>query len=247
MKAVERYEMILKALQEEEVVMVGEIQEMTGASMPTIRRDLADMEAKNLVVRFHGGVKLAEQNERGLQFRLENRRGMGDDAKQKIAAAAAAEVEEGDILFLDAGTTTLAMCAYLEGKNVTVVTNGIDQMLALTEKGVPTFILDGMVKKESKTILSQDTVDRVSSLTIDKAFLGTRGVDPVSGYTTSDSFDGVLKRTVIETASVSYVLADSSKLFKKKFYAFGNIGEAVLVTDKKPESGEFGDKIIIAE
>lgn len=246
MKAVERYETILKALQEEEVVMVGEIHELTGASMPTIRRDLADMEAKNLVVRFHGGVKLAEQNERGLHFSLENRKAASADAKDRIAAKAASLVEDGDIIFIDAGTTTLNMCRYLEGRNITVITNGLQQILELNRIGIPTFVLDGMIKRESDTILSQDTVDRIGTLTIDKAFLGTRGVDVNLGFTTSDSFDSVLKRKALETAAQTYVLADATKLFRKKFYTFGKLGEAVLITDQAQGIEKLGPDVLLA-
>lgn len=246
MTAVERYECILQALQQEEVVMVNEIADMTGASLPTVRRDLKAMEEKKLVVRFHGGVQLAEKNADGAKFNLVNRIPVEQEAKKAIAKKAAELVEDGEIIFLDSGSTTYFMCEYLKNKNVTVVTNGIYNITRLAENEVQTFVLDGQTRPKSHCILSQDTVERMDSILIDKAFLGVRGIDVRSGFTTTDSFDCLLKNKVLSKATKSYVLADPSKFYQRKFYSYGHIQEAAIITTDARGFQAEGLEIILA-
>lgn len=247
MNAVERYELILQALQKEEVVLVNEIAELTGASLPTVRRDLTTLEEKNLVVRFHGGVMLAEKKEEGLRYVLKDRLPIEQNAKMLIAQKASEFVEDGDIIFLDSGSTTFYMCDFLKGKNITVVTNGIYHVTRLAENGIPTYVLGGQIRTDSKSILSQDVVEKLSQLAIDKAFLGVRGIDKKNGYTTTDSFDSLMKRTAISVAGKSYVLADPSKMNQRKLYSYGKLQDAILITTKNDVLQADDVEIILAE
>ena len=105
--------------------MVDEIAELVQASKATVRRDLQDMEDSGLVKRFHGGVSLQGKVLVEDSVSLPEMMTINLDEKKKIAKMAADQVEDGNVIFLDSGSTTYSMVEYLTAKEIQVVTNGV--------------------------------------------------------------------------------------------------------------------------
>ncbi|WP_373780802.1 DeoR/GlpR family DNA-binding transcription regulator, partial [Jeotgalibaca porci] len=107
----ERYQVIKELLQEQSIVKMQEIVQLTGSSESTIRRDLSALEEEGVLIRVHGGAK------RGFKLQVEPameiKSGLNRDDKHLIAKRAAAFVEEEDVIFLDAGSTTFEMIPFL--------------------------------------------------------------------------------------------------------------------------------------
>ena len=103
----ERYDRILAILETEQYVSATKLSKMLYVSLPTIRRDLAELGRRNQIVRSHGGAKKiqAEHTVAPLDFR----RTVHAAEKRALCRRAAELVDDKDIIFIDASTTTLIM------------------------------------------------------------------------------------------------------------------------------------------
>jgi DeoR family fructose operon transcriptional repressor len=153
------------------------------------------------------------------------------EAKLKIAKKAASLIKDGDFVFIDSGTTCYYLIDFINAKNVTVVTNGIIHIQKLFEKGMSTYILGGYANLEENLILGEDTVNKISRMNFNISFIGTMGIDSVGGFTTFASFDGEIKKAVIKSSQACYVLADTSKFNVRRFYSYGELSEAAVITN----------------
>jgi len=120
----ERYEEILKILDEEKYISAQELAKRLYVSLPTIRRDLSLLHKRGQIVRSHGGAKIIEAG--SVVAPLNFRKTVNSNKKRLLCKAAAQMINEKDIIFIDSSTTTLQMAEFIDSKSmVTVVTNGI--------------------------------------------------------------------------------------------------------------------------
>lgn len=96
--------------------------------------------------RVHGGAALLQQKREELSVFEKSTKNIHE--KQLIGKYAASLIQDGDCIYLDAGTTTLQMIPYIEAENIVVVTNGIMHIEALLEKDIPTYLVGGFIKKK---------------------------------------------------------------------------------------------------
>ena len=139
--AEERQQHILQMLKENNIVKLQEIREQTNCSESSARRDLQLLEEKGLLVRVHGGAKIKHSLQRELD--MSGKASKNTTQKETIAKAAAKLVEAEDVIYLDAGTTTLAMIPYLNKPELIVVTNGVMHASLLADQNVRTILVGG--------------------------------------------------------------------------------------------------------
>ncbi|TYS13791.1 DeoR/GlpR transcriptional regulator [Rossellomorea vietnamensis] len=230
----ERQLIILSLLKDKGVVKLQELIEETNASESTIRRDLIQLEEQRKLKRVHGGASLLQGKRTEPSLTEKSFKNLQD--KINIAKAAASFIQDGDSIFLDAGTTTQRMISFLEQKKLTVVTNGITLVDPLLEKGITTYLLGGMVKGSTRAIIGRSALDTLKTYRFDKCFIGTNGVDVDFGYTTPDPEEALIKQVAIELSQEGYVLADQSKIGEVSFSKIADLEEAVLVTNQDSEN-----------
>ena len=120
----ERYAVILEQVRKNKSVKLPELCELLGASESTIRRDLTELDERGLVKKVHGGaISIEEGSFNSIEPDVESKSKMFTEEKIAIARYAASLVEDGDFVFIDAGTTTEKMIDFLPQKDVTFVTN----------------------------------------------------------------------------------------------------------------------------
>lgn len=234
----ERYAAIIERLHLQGIVKLQELVDVLGASESTIRRDLIDLESRQMLKRIHGGAALV--NEKTLEPGMEEKTFKNIQQKTKIARLAAQEIENGECIYLDAGTTTLAMIPFIEAKDVTVVTNGLSHVEALVSKRIRSYLLGGMMKIHTKAVIGSIALQNMDNFRFDKCFLGSNGVDPEMGYTTPDPEEALIKRRAHQLSGKSYVLADSSKIGEITFAKLFDLEEADLITEQMPEHWRHG-------
>ncbi len=230
MLAEERQQIILEMLKTNRIVKVQEICNRTHGSESSVRRDLQALEERGLLERVHGGAKInyALQNEPDMFGKASQH----PNAKQAIGKQAATHVNAEDVIFLDAGTSTLAMVDYLPiNQGITVVTNGILHASALAERHIQTILVGGKLKATTKAIVGVDAISQLSKLRFNKAFLGINGVHPIDGYTTPDPDEAAIKEYAMAKAQHSFVLADSSKLNEVSFVQVAPLNAATLIVE----------------
>lgn len=101
--------------------------------------------------------------------------------KIKIAKQAAELVQDGDCLFLDAGTTTYEMIPFLKGKQIVVVTNGLTNIAHLLEAEIDTHVLGGYAKKAHTLLLAETRWRRLMPFALTLCFLAQMALPLVMG------------------------------------------------------------------
>ena len=233
----ERHAIILSLLAEKQTVKIQELVEATSTSESTIRRDLNDLEDLNKLERIHGGATIKERITKELSISDKSSKNLQE--KIRLAKYAASFIEQGDCIFLDAGTTTLQMIPYLKHKEVIVVTNGLTHVDALVEHGIETYLTGGYVKSKTRALVGSQTIQSLQDYRFDSCFLGVNGFDLEYGYTTPDPEEAAVKRLASTLARKTYVVADHSKYNKVSFSNIMALDQAVLiVSDFGPQAIE---------
>lgn len=229
----ERQQKILKLVQKQDIVKLQDFVDATGASESTIRRDLSQLEEMNKLKRVHGGA--ARIHQKAEEPSILEKSSINLYEKQLIAKAAAELVNEGDCIFLDAGTTTFQMIPYLENKQITVVTNGFAHIQSLMDKGLTTYIVGGFMKNKTGAIIGSKASQSLMEYNFDKAFIGANGVHPKSGYTTPDPEEASVKNLAVKLANETFILADSSKINEVAFAKIVPLQSGTLITNQCEE------------
>jgi len=229
----ERHAIILDQLEQKNTVTVQELVEQLGHSESTIRRDLTTLEDQEQLVRIHGGARKKRKpvdeptmDEKTVKFIQE---------KEKVSQLAATLVDDFDVIYLDAGTTTYSMIPYLEGKQITVVTNGVPHAALLTDHKIETLLLGGKIKQRTKAVIGAFAERQLNELNFTKAFMGMNGVDIAQGFTTPDTEEAAVKQKAIRQSNQSYVLTDVSKLGEVSFSKVADIDECTVITNQLSE------------
>ncbi|WGD60053.1 DeoR/GlpR family DNA-binding transcription regulator [Bacillus velezensis] len=230
----ERYQLIMDQIEKRDVVKIQELISMTNASESTIRRDLSTLEERGFLKRVHGGASKLSNSRQEPDMLEKSSKNLQD--KLKIAEEAASLLEEGDCIYLDAGTTTLHMIDFIDHtKDIVVVTNGVMHIDALIRKGIPFYLLGGYVKHRTGAMIGGASLTAVSQYRFDKSFLGVNGVHIEAGFTTPDPDEALLKTKAVRQAKNAYVLADPSKFGEISFAAFAALGDAAIITSEAEE------------
>ena len=200
----------------------------TKSSESTIRRDLALLEEQGLLKRIHGGATLPSSkiDEPTMQDKLS--KNLRD--KQIIAEAAASLIRDGDCVYFDAGSTVSEMIPFVQHKKIVIVTNGLMHVDALTSANIPTYLLGGRIKINTKAIVGSVAQENLKQYRFDKCFLGMNGIDVKFGFTTPDPEEATLKKIAMALAEETFVLADKSKFSKILFAKVADIENASILT-----------------
>jgi DeoR family transcriptional regulator, fructose operon transcriptional repressor len=192
------------------VEQIQDLADQFRVSPSTIRRDLTMLAQDGHVVRTYGGAVERSVREKDAH---------NSAAKEQIALQAAEMVEDGEIVVLDAGTTTGRLAAHLAHRRVTVVTNGLTAILALAEsRSVELIILGGRLRHPNEAIVGTTVIEQLRHISADRAFLGTDGLSPQRGLCAPSLEQAHLKHAMLHSAEHAYVLADRSKLGAEPFH-----------------------------
>ncbi|MDK7049473.1 DeoR/GlpR family DNA-binding transcription regulator [Aerococcus sanguinicola] len=228
--ATERRQLIVEMLEKESLVKVTSLVDQLGASEATIRRDLSTLEDEGKLTRVHGGARrhYSLDNEKSLDEKLTQH----IEEKEAIAKAAANLVQDKDIIYLDAGTTTLQMVPHLAGLDILVVTNGIEQAMALNALAIDTIMLGGNLKKNTRAVVGSQAFQQLANYHFNKVFMGINAIHPDFGMTTPDIEEANIKQEAISQGGQVYFLADSSKLDKMSFAKVADADTGIVITSE---------------
>lgn len=231
MLTTQRHDEIMHILQEKGSVSVNELTVRLHASESTIRRDLAALAELGKLNKVHGGATLMARDLILREDSIDDKLKKQIKEKKMIASYAASQIQPGDFVYLDAGTTTLLMTEFLDQKDVTFVTNGIVHARELVKKGFRTYVLGGELKSTTEAVVGASAVQNLQNYNFSKAFIGTNGLTVKQGYTTPDIDEAYVKTAAIEHSFVAYVLTDSTKFGKVSTVSFGSLEAAIIITD----------------
>lgn len=243
----ERQAIILEIVNKEGSVTQARLCEILEASESTIRRDLEQLDKEGLLEKVRGGAVSTESNSL-YERNVEEKEILYNEEKTKIAKCAAGLIQEGDLVYLDAGTTTERMIDFITCKDVVFVTNAFVLARKLALRGFKVCIPAGEIKIATEAIVGAECVVSIQHYNFNKCFMGTNGVSVNGGYTTPDRVEAIVKTAAVNKSRKAYVLADHSKFDKVLAVTFAGLNDCTLITDKYPSNMIMSETdVIVAE
>lgn len=253
MTIVERHRHILKRLQTDGFVRVVDLAEELSVSAVTIRKDLRQLEERQLLYRSHGSASPRELyvNDRP----VDEKAGHQAAEKQSIALAATQLLKPEEAIIIGSGTTMLAFARHIStDQALTVLTSAINVSLALLpHPNVELVQLGGLLRKSSTSAVGPYAEEMIQNFACSKLFLGVDGLTLDYGLTTSNLMEAHLNRHMIAAAQQTIVLADSSKFGRKGFGKICAVEDIdYLITDAgisdtfKTELEEKGVEVLVS-
>ncbi|WP_226532167.1 DeoR/GlpR family DNA-binding transcription regulator [Microbacterium paraoxydans] len=221
-------------------VTVSDLAEHFAVSIDTIRRDLDQLDREGVLIRTHGGAVSAangQLKDRALDVRLR----MQTEEKERIARVAAGLVEDGSVVMLNAGTTTLAVARALRNHHdLTIATNNLRIPGELSPSAFrDLYVFGGAVRSITQATTGPVTFTMTPGgpevdIRCDLALIAVGAVDE-AGYSTSNLGDAAMMSEMIQRAERTAILADSTKLGRRFFAQIALLERAdYLITDAPP-------------
>lgn len=235
MDCTERQKEIERILAEERKASVDLLSKRFKVSEVTIRKDLAQLETRGVLLRTHGGAVLAERPE--LVIPHLTRTGENPSAKEHIARESARRIQDGEHVLLDAGSTTLCIARALRGREVTVVTNSVPVAMEFAGESerANVIVLGGSLRRSSLALMGPLAQAQLGSIHCDRAFLGASGFDLRTGFCCQNLIEAETKRAMMTTAREVVMVADKAKFERTAFAPFCPLKELdALITDAPP-------------
>ena len=260
----ERFETIMNKLQTQSSVRVSDLSRELGVSESTIRRDISDLAKAGRLKKVFGGAvpaeshteaagrtaaeaagrtaaeaadepDFAERTINAVSRNVEEKARLQVDEKSEVAMRAAAMIEDGDLVYIDAGTTTGCMIDHIDCEGASFVTNGARHAIQLARRGFRVWLLSGRLKAKTEAVIGQGAVDSLQKYHFNKCFIGTDGVDQKCGLTTADIEESMVKTNAIERSQNVFILADSSKFGLVASVTFAPLDAGTIITDRLPD------------
>lgn len=232
----ERYSVILEHIRQNKSVTLTELCELLNASESTVRRDLTALDERGLIKKVHGGaISTDERSFNSVERDVESKSKLFTEEKTVIARFAASLVDDGDFVFIDAGTTTEKMIEFLPEKNVTFVTDAFLLAKKLAQRGFKVYIPAGEIKLTTEAIVGAECVNSLKSYNFTKCFIGANAISLSCGISTPDRNEASVKSAVVQNSQTVYVLADHSKFGQIASVTFAQLSQVKIITDKIPD------------
>ena len=206
----ERRSAILDRLRRDGKVVAADLTAELGVSPDTVRRDLRELADAGLLRRVHGGALPSAVGARPYAVRREQ----APEAKEAIARATRRLLRSGQVILLDAGTTTLEVARQLPPDlEANVITNSPPIAVALAEHpSVEVTMLGGALAKDAQAVVGAATVEALRSVRADVLVLGVCSLHPEVGITVMDLEESYVKRAMIENAAEVVAVSSAEKL-----------------------------------
>ena len=234
MLTAERRRFILAQLDLEEKVVAADLSRELAVSQDTIRRDLRELAAAGKLQRVHGGA--LPPTTTPLDYRSRERR--APEEKGAIARRAARMIQDDQVVFFDAGTTTLEVARYLSTSlRARIVTNSPPVAVALAERsGVEVSLIGGQLDRNLLATGGSVAIDGLRSVRADVCVLGTCSLHPELGVSVLDPEDAYRKRLMVERSAEIILVADQQKLGTSAPFLVCPLEEIThLVTDARSD------------
>lgn len=230
-----RREQIVALVERQGSVTNEELVNRFGVSLMTIWRDLTGLEEAGRLRRMRGGAARLERRLETEPFYV-SKQVINQDKKNCIARYAAEHfIADGDIVFMEAGTTVAAMARHLPAyKHLTVVGNGLGTMNELAKQlpGITVFCCGGMLREVGLTFVGPQAEAYFRQVNAHTCFLSATGITTTEGVTDPNLLEIQVKRAMAHSAGRVVLLMDSTKFGLRSLAKIFDLRDInVLVTD----------------
>ncbi len=234
--SVSRRDIIEARLARGQEIVASVIAQEFDISEDAVRRDLRALAAEGKCRRVYGGALPLVTPSRPISERI----GKASERKMALARVAAGTVAAGELLFLDCGSTNLAIAALLPGdRKLTVATNSIDIAAAIMKRGdIPLILIGGLIDPVVGGSVDASAVARLDELNIDRCFVGACAVSAETGMSVQEHSDALFKRKLMTRSAINIVLATSEKFEERAPHRIGSARDIdwLIVEDDLPSN-----------
>lgn len=204
-----RDDLILREIRLRGTTTAQELSSLLDVSASTVRRDLERLDREGRLNRVYGGaMPLKGPAEASFAETVDE---YGEE-KDAIAAAAAALVQDGEVVLLDIGTTTMRIARQLRGRPITVITSSLTVLDVLRDDPeVRLVMLGGIVRRNYQTQVGSLTEDAVRSVTADRLFLSCTGIRQDGAVVDDMTVEASVKRGMVSVAESVVLVASRNK------------------------------------
>ncbi len=252
MRRMERQRAIVALVERQGDLTVEEACRILGISEATARRDFVQLTGRGVLEKTWGGVRKSASPAPGDMVPSGLREELHPLEKEHIARKACEFIEDGDVLVIDGGTTTLCMAQHLANRPVRILTNSIliahrIDRLRSHPNGAEVFLTGGFLYPGSGLLVGPEAVRSIAAYHARWAFLSVGGLDE-KGATNTNHLVVESERAILGIAESVVVLADSSKWqCREMARAFSWEEVTTLVTEcRPPKNTRLGKKVVIA-
>jgi DeoR family transcriptional regulator, fructose operon transcriptional repressor len=228
---------IRQLIESNEFVDLETLRRELAASVSTLRRDLIELEQQGVLKRVYGGAMAAQPSANStLDFQFQS--GRMQDEKERIAAAVAGLVEDGQTVILDGGSTVAAVSRHLAERRLQVVTNS----LAIAEvfadaRQIELTLTGGYLYPRTRVLVGPLCEHTLSTVRADTLIMGIGGVTQ-AGYSNNNTLVVGPERKMIEVSQRVIVVADHGKFGKSAMIPVAPLDVAdLVVSDSGLEAG----------
>ena len=202
-------------------------------SQMTLRRDLLQLEQAGRIIRIRGGAMSVKEVQKVSSEPYAKKTAMHSDEKIRIAQKAASLIEENCSLFIDGGTTAMALAKEMPDINIHVFTNGLAVAIELAQKkNLNVTMLGGQVMKENLSTASPVAKSYFENTNFELAIISASAFTPENGFSCGSMVEADLLKMARRKAKSMYMMLDSSKIGKVMPYTFAHLEDInVIITD----------------
>ena len=230
----QRREKIQEYLAVHQIARTADLCGLLETSEATVRRDLEWMEQKGLLERTHGGAILSQRMI--LEQEYQQRAQHHPEEKKRIGELAASLIEDGDIVFINSGTTATQVLQHIRrDSRITVFTNNVSAVMDLGEPGFHYNLIGGEFQSRSNSLAGSFALDNLNLVYANKAILGVDGISLKHGCTVPSLPESEVVRKMVERTRGQVIVAtDHSKWGVVSNFQISSIDEVdKLVTDSR--------------
>lgn len=226
-----RKEMAAYIAQHQSVTM-AELCDEFHVSINTIRADVAALTKTGVAEKIYGGVRSTMQQDVPI---FAKRVKIHPDAKFSIARAAVELINDGDIIFIDAGTTTMHMLGLLQmEKRVTIITANLHIISqASSSPNAEIIVLPGMINHRTNSMADVSTLEFLGRYHFAKAFMAATGLSTDGRLNVKTYLEYEIKRLAIQQSDSKYLMCDASKFGSNSLMSYADLSDMdMLITDE---------------
>ena len=154
----QRFDIILKLLEERKSITVTELRELLDASESTVRRDITALDKAGKLTKVFGGAVALNHKVTAYEPTVAQKSELNKEEKKKIAKYAASLITSDDFVYLDAGTTTGLMLEYLAGAFAKPV------KLVRTMPNTPALVGEGITGVCHNDLVTKEELDYICNI-----------------------------------------------------------------------------------
>ncbi len=229
----QRRERIQEYLAVHRIARITDLCDVLETSDATVRRDLEWLEKEGIIERTHGGAMFSQRLNLEQEYKMRAQR--HTEEKRQIGAMAASLIEDGDIVFINSGSTTTQVIRHIRpDADVTIITNNVIATLEAVDASFEILLLGGSFQSRSNSVAGRFAIKNLSQVYANKAFIGVDGISIKYGCTVPANAEGEVVHMMCErTHGAINIVADSSKWGVVSNFEVASISQIQrLITDE---------------